>query len=97
MNIVQQGATFTFETGLSGSDKQDFTVTMDVLQYPGNTPAISRVLILDSDSDGFLGVLTAAETAALAVGQWFIHLTADDPDEEVRKPIKLYVSKSWVA
>ncbi len=90
MNQIEQGETFTFDTGLSGESTSAFTVTMSVLQYPGDTPAISRTIT------DFEGVLTSAETAALDVGQWFIHLKAADSDEDIREPIKLYVSKGWV-
>lgn len=94
MNIVRQGGTFDFDFELSGDDVSGFTVTMNVLQYPGNSPAITRALTY---SDGkFIGTLTSAETAALDVGQWFVHITAEDSDENLRDPIKLYIAKGWV-
>lgn len=94
MNIVRQGESFDFDSDISGDDESGFTVTMDVLQYPGDTPAISREL---SYIDGsFKGTITSAETLALAVGQWFIHITANDSDEDLRDPVKLYISKGWV-
>lgn len=94
MNIVEQGETFDFDFDLSGDDVSGFTVTMNVLQYPGDSPAITRALTY---SDGkFIGTLTSAETAALAVGQWFVHITASDSDENLREPIKLYIAKGWV-
>ena len=93
-NQIRQGETFTFDTGLSGTSVSAFTTTIDVMQYPGDTPAITRAL---SYSDGdFSGVLTSAETAALAIGQWFIHISSSDSDEDLREPIKLYVAKGWV-
>lgn len=94
MNVIQQGETFTFDFQVSGDDLDGLTATMDVLQYPGGTPAITRALTL---SDGkFTGTLTSAETAALSVGQWFIHSQTTDADEDVRESIKLYISKAWV-
>ncbi len=89
MDRVEQGETYGFTTSLSGEDTDAFTVEMYVLQYPGDTPAISRTL-----TDGE-GTLTSAETAALAVGQWFIHLKASDTDEDARDPIKIYITKGW--
>ena len=93
MNTIRQGATFDFEAGLSGSAVSAFSVNLDVMQYPGDTPAISRAMVY-TDGD-FAGTLTSAETAALAVGQWFIHITAADSDEDLREPIKLYIAKGW--
>lgn len=94
MNNIEQGETFTFTTGLSGSDSDAFSTTMNVLQYPGKTPSITRALTI---SDGeYKGALTSAETASLSVGQWFIHITSSDSDEDLREPIKLYISKGWV-
>ena len=94
MNNKRQGETFDFDTDISGDDESGFTVTMDVLQYPGDTPAISRALSYTDNS--FKGTITSAETLALAVGQWFIHITGNDSDEDLREPIKLYISKGWV-
>lgn len=95
MNVIQQGETFTFDFELSGEDLEGMTATMDVLQYPGDTPAISRALILQENGK-FVGTLTSAETTGLAIGQWFIHATTSDADENIRDIIKLYVTKAWV-
>lgn len=93
-NNIRQGATFDFDTDVSGDDESGFTTTMDVMQYPMDTPAISRALPYTDGS--FKGTITSAESAALAVGQWFIHITSNDSDEDLREPIKLYISKGWV-
>ncbi|MCZ6898277.1 MAG: hypothetical protein O7D95_06195 [Betaproteobacteria bacterium] len=94
INNIRQGETFDFEIEVSGDDAGGFTSTMDVLQYPGDTPAISRALT--KEGNVFKGTLTSAETDALAVGQWFIHITTSDSDEDLREPIKLYISEGWV-
>lgn len=93
-NRIEQGETFVFDAGLSGSGVSGFDVEVNVLRYPGATPAITKSLeYLDGE---FRGILTSAETAALAVGQWFIHIKATDSDEDIRDPIKLYISKGWL-
>ena len=94
MNSVQQGGTFSFNAGFSGDDVSGLTVNIAVKQYPGDTAAIERAIAYSNGS--FPGTLTSVETAALAVGQWFIHIQATDSDEDIRAPIKLYVSKGWV-
>ena len=102
-NTVKQGGTFDFSFDLTGLQNTAFTVTMSVLQYPGDTPAISRTLTYGTGYDedgneieGYLGTLTAAETAALAIGKWYIHVEAVDSDEELPELIPLYVEKGWV-
>jgi len=91
---IRQGETYDFSFDVSGDDESGFTATMSVMQYPGDTPAITRALTYTDRS--FLGTLTSAETAALAVGQWFIHIQTADSDEDLRKPLKLYISKGWL-
>ena len=92
MEKVEQGGTYTFSFDVSGDET--LSGTFSVLQYPDDTASISRALTF---VDGvFKGVLTSAETAALAVGQWFIHLKLTDSDEDIREPIKLYVTKGWI-
>jgi len=94
MKIVRQGETYTFDFTLSGDDVAAFTYTMSVLQYPGDTPAISRELTV---TDGAAqAALTSAETAALAVGQWVIHVQSADSDEDVRTPERIQIAKGWV-
>ncbi len=90
MDIVEQGETYGFTTGLSGDDTDAFTTVINVLQYPGDTPSITRTVTNNVDT------LTSAETAALAVGQWIIHFKSTDSDEDVREPIKIYIAKGWV-
>lgn len=94
MNVVEQGETFTFDFSLSGNAVEDMSANMSVLQYPGDTPTISRSLTYDDGK--FVGTLTSAETATLDIGQWFIHLRATDSDENIREIIKIYITKGWV-
>ena len=94
MNLIEQGETFTFLFEVSDNLYTGLTAEANVLQYPGETPAITKSLTLTTD--GFSGTLTSAETAGLAVGEWYIHARATDADEDLRNPIKLYVSKGWL-
>ena len=97
-DLVYQGSTFTYEFTLDGVGANAFTATMSVMQYPGDTPIISREVsysCIDGDC-GYIGTLTSAETASLSVGQWFIHVDAADSDENINESIKIYVRKGWV-
>ena len=93
-NSIRQGATFDFDTDITGESESGFTVNIAVMQFPGDTPSIARAI---SYTDGsFKGTLTSAETAALSIGQWFIHIRANDTDEDLREPIKVYIAKGWI-
>jgi len=94
MNIVRQGATYASELGLSGDDVDGFTYIMDIMQFPDDTPAISRTITLE-DSKAQVA-LTSAETLALAVGQWAIHVHAADSDEDIRAIEYIHISKGWL-
>lgn len=93
MNRVQQGASFEFEKTFSSDDAENFTVVFDVLQYAGDTPAIAARAMTHEGNGKFSGVLLTADTDALAVGQWLINIRGSDSDENVKDPIKLYISK----
>ena len=92
-NTVEQGRTYDFDFALSGEDATAFTTTFNVLQYPGGTPAITRAMTVEDCK--YIGSLTGVETAALAVGQWFISINAVDSDEDLAEPVKLYVTAGW--
>ncbi len=93
-NIIRQGETFDFDIDLDGTAESGFTVNIDVMQYPGDTPAVSREVSYSGGS--FKASITSAETTAMSVGQWFIYVTSSDSDENLQKPIKLYIAKGWV-
>lgn len=94
MNIVKQGETYASELELSGDDVSAFTYTMSVLQYPDDTPAISRAITLEDCKAQI--ALTSAETDALAVGQWAIHVQSADSDEDIRAVEYIHIAKGWV-
>ncbi len=94
MNIVRQGATYSRDIDISGDSESGFTVNIAVMKYPGDTPAISRALTYTNGT--FPLTITSAETAALSVGQWFIHVRSSDTDEDLREPIKMYIVKGWI-
>ena len=94
MNIIKQGETYYSEIALSGDDVDAFTYTMSVMQFPDDTPAITRAITV---TDGAAQIaLTSAETLALAVGQWIIHVQASDSDEDIRGIERIYICKGWL-
>lgn len=94
MNRIEAGETFDFEFPVPGL-QDEFTGIMNVVKYPGDTPAITRALTFVDG--GFKGSLTSTETkTTLGYGQWFIRATITDSDKNLREPIKLYISEGWV-
>ncbi len=95
VDIIEQGETYSFEvSATSATVDSTLALSVNVLQYPGDTPAITKSITPEGGL--YKGILTSAETAALAIGQWFIHTNFTDDDEDIREPIKLYISKGWI-
>lgn len=99
LNLVEQKRTFDFSFELSGPDPVGFATVFNVLQFPGDTPAITRAMVIDGTR--YIGSITSVEMALLTIsgptsGQWWIHINAVDSDEDIADPIKLYVSRKWV-
>ena len=79
---IAQGESLEFSFDLDGDDVTGWVCTINVLQFVGDTPAISRVV--DATGDEWVGYLTATETAALSpTGQWRLiaNLTNSTTDE----------------
>jgi len=98
VNTIGQGRTFSYLFELTGQDAEQFSVIMNVLQYPGDSPSVQRTVDYSCQDGvcGYIGTLSAVDTSLLEVGEWWIHLTATDSDEVISEPIKLYVTKGWV-
>ena len=96
-NRVEQGSTFDFDLVVSGEDIEGFAPVFSLMQYPGDTPAISaRAMTQDNAIGGrWLGSLNTTDTASLAIGRWWIHITAADSDESLRKRIPVDIQESW--
>lgn len=94
-NYVEQGRTFAFGFEIPGTGGESFTTTYAVMQYPGDTPALSGSMSYSSTDGEYIAALTGTNTASLSVGQWFIHAKGVDADEDLAKPIKIYVRKGW--
>lgn len=90
MSAIEQGESFDFKVAAGDATAASF----EVKQYPGDTAAITRAMTLAGTD--FIDTLTSAETAALAIGQWFIHIQLTNTTDDIREPVKLYVSKGWL-
>lgn len=89
---IEQGETYDLSADYTGDDVSGLSVAFKVLQYPGDTPDITGTMSYTNGE--FKGVLTSAQTTSL-FGEYRIHITSTDSDEDIRDPIKLYISKTW--
>ena len=71
MQTVRKGRSLPFVFDRSGEDISGWICTIEVKQFPGDTPAITRVI--EPDGREWPGFLTSTETAALdPIGEWML-------------------------
>ncbi len=88
---VSQGENYDFVFELDGLLPGGFTYLLEVYQFTDETPAISRAVPVTSA--GTVPVtITSEETAALAIGLWFIRITATDADETVKSKTRIQIT-----
>ena len=95
-DVVRQGTVYHFAFNLTGTGASSFTPTCSVLQYPGDTPALTPTLTY-SDSR-WRGSLTAANTTTLGntnIGQWIIYAEVSDGDEELHAELPIHIAKGY--
>lgn len=96
-NKVKQGRSYPFSFTISGDDANDFTVIVNVVQKPGGTAALTQTLEYSNDTRSWSGAFSGTDTAQLNVGEWWMVFTAENTDENVGEPVKLYVQRGWQA
>ncbi len=94
---VKQGRSYPFSFTISGDDANDFTVIVNVVQKPGGTAALTQTLEYSNDTRSWSGAFSGTDTAQLNVGEWWMVFTAENTDENVGEPVKLYVQRGWQA
>lgn len=92
---VAQGENYDFEYSLKGTGLGGFVYTLEAKQYPGDAASISRAVTANS-SNVVKVTLTPAETAALAIGLWFITIRSVDADETLHDMKRIQVTKPWI-
>lgn len=92
---VPQGTSYDFSFTLEGLALTGFVYTLEAKQYPGDTAAISRSVTPNS-KNVVLVTLTPAETAALAVGLWYITIKSVDTDETLHGSKRIQITKAWL-
>lgn len=97
MALIKKGESLPFLFDRDGQDVDGWVCTINVSQYPGDVPAISRVV--EPTGNEWEGFLTSAETAALpALGVWRLIgvLTNATTDEDESVPVRFKLSEAWV-
>lgn len=92
---IAQGRSLVLNFTLDGDDADAFTTVMEVKQHPDDTPTYIKNVSYDTTEAGYVGTLTGAETASMAVGEWWAIFDAVDSDEDLGERIKFYVRKGW--
>lgn len=92
---VPQGTNYDFSFALDGQNLSGFAYTLEAKQYPGDTASISRAVTPNS-LNVVLVTLTPAETAAMAIGLWYITIKSVDTDETLQGVKRIQITKPWV-
>ena len=95
INRVQQGESYEHTFDLDGDSVSGWVCTIFVKQFNGDAPDITR--IITAVGDAWPVTLTPAETAALALGLWFlvgvmVNATTGETREE---PTRIGVAPTW--
>ena len=97
LNPFKQGESVDFDFELpDGADNTDYICTVNVLQKPGDTPTISRVI--DASGNSWPGFLTSTETSSLAVGIWYMlaEMVNSTTDERVVDQSRFIIKTAWL-
>ncbi len=95
MRTIRKGGSLPFVFDRGGEDISGWICTIEVKQYPGDTPAITREVAPDGRE--WPGFLTSTETAALApLGTWMIVgvITNAAEDREETPPIRFSLAET---
>lgn len=92
---VPQGTNYDFQFALEGEGLSGFTYTLSAKQYPGGAAAISRTVTAGDDNVVDV-TLTPAETAAMAVGLWYLGIESTDSDETLHSVKRIQITKPWI-
>lgn len=92
-DLVRQGEIYNFYFKAKGTGASGLTGSYSVMQYPGDTPTVTGSLTYTQGE--YKGTLSAANTAALSIGQWIIYTEFTDGDEDIHLAPKVYIAKGW--
>ena len=97
ITLIKKGESLPFTFDRDGADLTGWICTINVLQHPADTPAISRVVAATNDQ--WTGFLTSTETAALdPIGLWRLTgvLTNATTGEKESVPVRFNLAEAWV-
>lgn len=99
---VRKGESLDFSFDRGDESIEDFVCTLNVLQYPGDTPAISRVITPVNNI--WSGIITSTETDGLTsditTNQWWavgvLTKAADDEEEQIaQNTVRFDLKEKW--
>lgn len=81
ITTVLKGGSFPFTFDRDGASISGWTCTISVQQYPGDTPAVNRVITADDLE--WPGFLTGTETTALPIlGTWMVIASINNASDD---------------
>jgi len=96
ITIIRKGGDLKFVFDREGEDISNFICTIEVKQFPDDSPLIGPRVIPPVGNE-WPGILTSTDTDLLSVGLfWLIaKLTNSITDEERQIPERFQVTKPW--
>ena len=93
--IIRKGGSLDFTFDLDGESIAGWVLVIKVKQFPDDSPSVNRTIA--GKDDMWVGFLTSTETAALAVGSWWLTaiITNSTTDEERQIPERFQVVEDW--
>lgn len=96
ITLIKKGESLPFAFDRGGATIVGWVCTIKATRYPGDTPAVDRVIVPTGSE--WIGFLTSAETAALAAGLWRLTglLTNATTGERESVPVRFNLAEAWV-
>ncbi len=109
IRTLRRGESLPFSFDRGGESTDGFICTLNVAQFPGDTPTISRVIPLSTNSDTgnaeWSGLITSAESDTLTNNVdsslwWAIGIlsntTTGEEEQIAQGSVRFNVSRTWV-
>lgn len=95
ITTIKQGESFPFTFNRGGEDISGWVCTINLKQYPDDTPIIKRTITATDDE--WSGTLTNQDTKNLDINQYMLiaNITNATTGEKEVDIDRFYVSKSW--
>jgi len=110
IRVLRKGESLNFAFDRGGESTDDYVCTLNVLQFPGDTPAISRVIALSTNTttgeSEWAGFITSTESDALvnstspnanlwwAIGN-LVNATTGEEEQIAQGSVRFSLTQAW--